>query len=161
MMADLDRNGYDRNQGIEEFLLKTAKQQKKQVIGLETADFQFSLLDSLNEQQQAQFLSEVLDEIKDGKTRTETDELAAAWSHADAKTLARLMDETLNEKTLSAEFTKTVLLNQRNPGMASKVEELLKHDRVTFVGVGLMHLIGDKSVPALLRQRGYVVERVY
>ncbi|MGZ5858670.1 MAG: TraB/GumN family protein, partial [Burkholderiaceae bacterium] len=102
-----------------------------------------------------------LDEIKDGKARKETDDLADAWSKANAKELTRLMNETLSEKTVSAGFTQHVLLDQRNPGMATRIEGLLKHDKVTFVGVGLLHLIGDKGVPALLRQRGYAVERVY
>jgi uncharacterized protein YbaP (TraB family) len=161
MMSALEQSGYVHQHGIEEFLLREAKQQKKQVIGLETADFQFSLFDGLNEKQQAQFLSEVLDEIEDGKARKDTDDLVDAWSKADAKELTRLMNETLSEKTVSSEFTQRVLLDQRNPGMATKVEGLLKHDKVTFVGVGLLHLIGEKSVPALLRKRGYVVERIY
>ncbi|MGZ3159844.1 MAG: TraB/GumN family protein [Burkholderiaceae bacterium] len=161
MVFTLEQSGYDREHGIEEFLLKQAKQQKKQVIGLESADFQFSLFDGLNEQEQTQFLGEVLDEIEDGKARKETDDLAEAWSKADAKELTRLMNETLSEKTVSSEFTKRVLLDQRNPGMATRIEGLLKHDKLTFVGVGLLHLIGEKSVPALLRQRGYVVVKVY
>jgi uncharacterized protein YbaP (TraB family) len=161
MVSELNRNGYSPSQGIEEYLLNAAKQQKKKVIGLETADFQFSLFGSMSDQEQAKFLSEVLDDINDGKARKETDELVDAWSKADIKELTRLMNETLSEKTLSAEFTQRVLLDKRNPGMASRIEGLLKHDKVTFVGIGLLHLIGDKSVPALLRQRGYVVERLY
>jgi uncharacterized protein len=161
MMSELKQIGYVQQHGIEEFLLREAKQQKKQVIGLETADFQFSLFDGLSEQQQAQFLSEVLDEIEDGKARKDTDDLVNAWSKADAKELMRLMNETLSEKTVSSEFTQRVLLDQRNPGMATRIEGLLKHNKVTFVGVGLLHLIGDKGVPALLWQRGYAVELVY
>jgi len=55
------------------------------------------------------------------------------------------MDETLNEKTVSAEFTQRVLLDQRNPGMAAKIESLLKHDKITFVGVGLPALDREKE----------------
>ncbi|MGZ5779887.1 MAG: TraB/GumN family protein [Burkholderiaceae bacterium] len=161
MEFELQQSGYVREHGVEEFLLTAARQQKKQVIELESADFQLSLFNSLSEQDQAKFLEEVLDEIKDGKARKETDDLADAWSKANAKELTRLMNETLSEKTVSAGFTQHVLLDQRNPGMATRIEGLLKHDKVTFVGVGLLHLIGDKGVPALLRQRGYAVERVY
>ena len=161
MASELERNGYAREHGVEEFLLKAARQQKKQVVELESADLQFSLFNQLTEQQQTQFLEEVLQDIADGKMRKETDELAQAWGNADAKELARLIQDNLNEKTVSSEFTQHVLLDQRNPGMATKIEGLLKHDKVTFVGVGLLHLVGDKGVPALLRRRGYAVQRVY
>jgi uncharacterized protein len=161
MMLALAQAGYDPKQGIEEFLLKLATQQKKQIVGLETIDFQFSLFSRLTDKDQDQFLKEVIDDNGDDKTRKDTDELADAWYRADADKLARLARDELSEKTVTAEFTQRVLLDQRNPGMATKIEGLLKHDKVTFVGVGLLHLIGEKSVPALLRQRGYVVEKMY
>jgi hypothetical protein len=161
MMAELARSGYDPKQGIEEYLLKIAAQQKKKIGGLETADFQFSLFNRLTDEEQGQFLKEVLDDNSDGKTRKDADELADAWYRADANELARLAREELSEKTVTAEFTQHVLLDLRNPGMADKIEGMLKHDKVTFVGVGLLHLVGKGSVPELLRQRGYVVDRLY
>lgn len=161
MMVELARDGYDPKQGIEEYLLRIATQQKKQMVGLETADFQFSLFNRLTDEEQSEFLKEVLDDNSDGKTRKEVDELADAWYRADAEELARLAREELSEKTVTAEFTQHVLLDMRNPGMADKIEGMLKHDKVTFVGVGLLHLVGKGSVPELLRKRGYVVEKVY
>jgi uncharacterized protein YbaP (TraB family) len=161
LVQDIAQGGYDRTLGIEEYLVKAADQGKKQVIELEGADFQFALFNRLNEQQQEQFLLEVLDEIKDGKARTETEQLANAWGRADIKEMMRLIDDNLNEKTVASEFTKRVLLDERNPGMAKKIEGLLKYDKVTFVGVGLLHLVGEKSVPELLRKKGYAVERIY
>jgi len=138
-----------------------ATQQKKKVLALETAAFQFSLFNELSDAQQEQFLMESLDDMRDGKLRKEMADLEHAWLNSDAKMLSHLIDDILNEKSMSAEFTQHVLLDRRNPSMADKVEGLLKHDKVTFVGVGLMHLIGDKGVPQLLRRRGYLVERVY
>lgn len=161
MELDLQRNGYQISDGIEAYLQKIAKQQKKQVVELESADLQLALFNGLSDADQEQFLTEVLIEIESGKSRQETDELANAWMSADAREFTRLIDEMLSEKTMSAEFTRKVLLDQRNPGIASKIEALLKHDKVTFVGVGLLHLVGEKSVPALLRERGYEVVRVY
>jgi uncharacterized protein YbaP (TraB family) len=53
------------------------------------------------------------------------------------------------------------LLGKRNPEMASSIERILQQDQVAFVGVGLLHLVGDNGLPQLLRQRGYDVEQVY
>jgi len=61
-VLDIERSGYDRTQGIEEYLLKSATEQKKKVVELESADYQFSLFNTLSESQQAQFLDEVLAE---------------------------------------------------------------------------------------------------
>ncbi len=54
-----------------------------------------------------------------------------------------------------------VLLARRNPAMAHKIELLLKSERASFVGVGLLHLVGEAGLPSLLRQRGYQVEKLY
>lgn len=45
--------------------------------------------------------------------------------------------------------------------MASKIEALLREDETTFVGGGLLHMVGETGVPILLRQRGYEVEKLY
>jgi uncharacterized protein YbaP (TraB family) len=45
--------------------------------------------------------------------------------------------------------------------MADHIERLMREDSVTFVGVGLLHLLGANGLPQLLAQRGYLVERVY
>ncbi len=66
-----------------------------------------------------------------------------------------------NEVSFSSKFLQRVLLDERNPNMANKIEALLKTDKKTFVAVGALHLIGAQGVPALLQQRGYEVEKLY
>ena len=63
--------------------------------------------------------------------------------------------------TISASFLQQTLLGKRNPEMASAIERIMQHDQRPFVGVGLLHLLGDNSVPQLLKRRGYEVERIY
>jgi uncharacterized protein YbaP (TraB family) len=45
--------------------------------------------------------------------------------------------------------------------MAAAIEHIMHDTPVSFVGVGLLHLLGKQGLPQLLRQRGYQVERVY
>ena len=45
--------------------------------------------------------------------------------------------------------------------MAAQIDQLMGKGGVLFVGVGLLHLLGDNGLPQLLGQRGYLVERVY
>ena len=63
--------------------------------------------------------------------------------------------------TVTSDFTRRTLLDRRNPEMAQRIEHLMKDGKVSFVGVGLLHLLGANGLPELLSQRGYQVERMY
>jgi len=54
-----------------------------------------------------------------------------------------------------------VLLGKRNPEMVANIERIMQQDQVAFVGVGLLHLVGDDGLPQLLKRRGYQVEQLY
>ena len=60
-----------------------------------------------------------------------------------------------------ADFTRRKLLGRRNADMAAQIDRLVRKGGVFFVGVGLLHLLGDNGLPQLLAQRGYLIERVY
>ena len=157
----LEYNGYQRRHGIETFLLALAAGQTKTVQELETAEYQMSLFDSMSDAMQEQYLRENLAELRDGNAMKKAQALIDAWASANGDALELLLRESLQEKTTSSEFMHRVLLEKRNPEMAAKIEGLLRDDETTFVGVGLMHMIGETSVPTLLRQRGYEVEKLY
>ena len=52
------------------------------------------------------------------------------------------------------------LLDDRNKGMASKIEGYLKTKETYFVVVGAGHLVGDKGIIKMLKERGYSVEQL-
>lgn len=158
---DLARNGYHYANGVEHFLLSFTGGAPKTVEELESAEYQMSLFDSMTDAVQEQYLREHLAELGDGDALKKAVALIDAWASADGNVLEQLWHESLQEKTASAEFTHRVLLGKRNPEMADKIEALLKNDESTFVGVGLLHLMGETGVPRLLRQRGYEVEKLY
>jgi uncharacterized protein len=159
MGLDLDRNGFRRQHGAEYVLLAAAP--GKQVMPLETAEYQMSLFDSMAAALQEEYLRETLAELGDGNAMKKARALIDAWANADRDKLDQLWQESRTDPSRSSEFTHRVLLDQRNPEMANKVESLLREDDSSFVGVGLLHLIGDTGLPALLRARGYLVEKMY
>ena len=53
-----------------------------------------------------------------------------------------------------------VILYKRNKGMAEKAEEYLKNGDNYFFMVGGAHFAGDKGVDDILKEKGYIVERV-
>jgi len=158
---DLERNGYQRSHGIEVFLLSLADTQAKTVDELESAEYQMSLFDAMSDAMQEQYLRENLAELGDGNALKKAQALIDAWEKADIDAVEAFVRESVGEKTISSEFTRRVLLDKRNPEMANKIETLLRNDETTFVGVGLLHMVGETGVPILLRQKGYEVEKLY
>lgn len=155
------RAGYPTEQGIELYFLAVAKKENKLVQQLETADYQLSLFNGLSDAQQEEYLLENLAQLADGSAIKKGLALITAWQHADNRALQAALQDLQSEQSTSAKFLQQVLLDERNPNMANKIEGLLKTDKKSFVAVGALHLIGDKGVPELLRKRGYKVEKVY
>jgi len=159
--AELERHGFERSHAVEYFLLDLAKKQDKAVRELESADYQLALFDSMNDAQQERYLRENLNDLDDGASLKKSEDLISAWSSADAPRIAAVLHELTTGDTVSAAFMQNMLLGKRNPEMASSIERIMRDDQVAFVGVGLLHLVGDQGLPQLLKQRGYEVEKLY
>lgn len=159
--AEIERQGYRRSNGVEQYLLRTAEQQSKPLRELESADYQLSLFETLDDTQQEAYLRENLAELASGVALTKTANLLDAWSQADAPGIWAAWKTLTSGETVSATFMEHTLLGKRNPQMATSIEAIMRQDRVAFVGVGLLHLVGDNSLPQLLRERGYQVEQLY
>lgn len=161
LVQEMARNGFPTEQGIEKYFISIAQKQSKPIQELETADYQLSLFDSMNDAEQEEYLKENLTELANGEAMKKALALIAAWQDADAKALEDALLEMQKGKTASDRFLQQVLLDKRNPNMANKVEALLKTDKVSFVAVGALHLLGEKGVPGLLQKRGYTVQKIY
>ncbi|NEX61379.1 TraB/GumN family protein [Noviherbaspirillum galbum] len=157
--AQLERSGYRRGDAIEFFLMQQASGAPLQE--LESSDYQMSLFDALSAAEQEQYLRENLAELSAGDTLRKARLLIDAWSQGDGEAMDAYLRETRAEKTLASDFMHRVLLDKRNPEMADKIDALLKEADGSFIGVGLLHLLGENGVPNLLRQRGVEVEKVF
>jgi uncharacterized protein YbaP (TraB family) len=159
--TEIEKQGYHRANGVEGFLLSAAVKQKKKVRELESADYQLSLFASLDDAQQERYLLENIAELDNGMAVKKSAGLIDAWSTADAPRIAALTRELTTGDTVSAIFMDRTLLRKRNPEMAANIETIMQKEQVAFVGIGLLHLVGENGIPELLRQRGYEVEKVY
>jgi uncharacterized protein YbaP (TraB family) len=159
--AEMEVHGYQRSQAVEYALLAAAQKQDKAVRQLESADYQLGLFDTLDERQQEQYLLENLADLADGASLKKSTALIDAWSAADATGIHAAWQSATSGDTISAGFMNRVLLGKRNPEMASNIERIMQQDQVAFVGVGLLHLVGDDGLPQLLKRRGYQVEQLY
>lgn len=159
--AELGKHGYQRSQAVEYALLAAAQKQDKAVRELESADYQLSLFDSLDEHQQEQYLLENLADLDDGDSLKKSQALIEAWSAADPARIHDAWKTATTGNSISAGFMNRVLLGKRNPEMAANIERIMQQDQVAFIGVGLLHLVGDDGLPQLLKRRGYQVEQLY
>ncbi|WP_082493994.1 TraB/GumN family protein [Massilia sp. Leaf139] len=157
----LERQGYRRSEGVESALLARAGRRGTRVAQLESADFQLALFDSMNPAESERYLRETLAGLSDGSLAERARRAIEAWRSGDAVALDAVLRDATAGASETAEFTRRKLLGRRNPDMAAQIDQLMGEGGVLFVGVGLLHLLGDNGLPQLLAQRGYLVERVY
>lgn len=158
---ELERSGFQRAHGNESFLLNAVQARGASLAELESADYQLSLFATLRDASAEGYLREALDDLSSGMSMKKARAVIDAWTSGDAAALDALIPDTIGAGTITSDFTRRTLLDRRNPEMAQRIEHIMKDGKVSFVGVGLLHLLGANGLPQLLTQRGYQVERMY
>ncbi len=146
--------------GIDNFLAGLGRGLKKPIRSLETPESQAALLVSDDPAETATTVAEVLDELEGGKGPQMLQRLAGDWQRGDLDDLGAYASwcECLDTPQQRADFVK--LVDERNPLMADKIVKWHAQGKSLFVAVGTLHLIGRAGLPALLKARGFEVERV-
>ena len=147
----IDRQISDRAQGVG---VGPPDQTAKPVVGLETQESQLRTLSELPLPVQDRLLRDALDP----ETRGSFDpaELVRSWRNGDTEALQELLDPDDPEL---ATFYEHVIYD-RNEQMTDRLEALASDGKLRFVVVGLLHLVGERGIPALLSGRGYEVTRI-
>ncbi len=146
--------GEDPTLGIDMHFLKETKPPQR-VDELETVASQFSIFATATEEEQQAMLLTVLKEGDLAKDMIKR--LQAAYISGDPDALQKVMDE---ESDMGSKSLTKKLLDDRNVMMAGKMEEYLKGKDPIFVVVGAAHIVGDKGMAKMLRDKGYKVEQV-
>ena len=137
--------------GIEEGILKLAKENKKEILGLETMEFQASVFDSIPYEWQAKELMKNIDSLD--KYKNEFDTMMLAYKNQQLDVLEKL----ITKSEFGMDEFEDVLLNRRNANWVKKLGAVMK-SKSLFVAVGAGHLLGEKGLIKLLRKEGYAVE---
>ncbi len=159
-VRDVARLGYDPALGVDAHLASLARG-KARIAELESAQYQAALLDRLPLEAQWSLLEETLEHMASGRQLREARELFDAYERADHKALDAIAERIDNDDSVSGKFVRDVVLDERNGPMADKLAALLVRENNAVAAIGLLHLLGKRGVPELLRQRGLQVERVY
>lgn len=141
-------------QSYEETFMKMAKQENKEILGLETVQDQFGAMDKMGMKKQADMmLVKLVDNWADGKQ--EFKQLISDYKNQDVEALLADMSKS---KSMDSDFENDLLVT-RNQNWIPKMQQIIK-EKPTFFAVGAGHLGGKKGVIALLRNAGFTVKAV-
>jgi uncharacterized protein YbaP (TraB family) len=145
---------------------RSAKAEAKQVRSFESLEDQMRIYATLPEPAEVQYLTDVLAEARPHLTLSApasaqpkgATSIEDAWAAGDQ---TRLGSALTGEMQASNPALYDALLKRRNLAWADELTtELKSGSGVELVNVGALHMVGDDGLPALLKARGYVVERV-
>ncbi|WP_339642436.1 TraB/GumN family protein [uncultured Pelagibacterium sp.] len=145
--------GFDPQGGIDMHIKDRADRMGIPVMGFETFEQQFETLSGMDESVQLDVLRQTIIEYEEAKISL-VDELES-WIDGDLSTLERETAEIAEE----LEGFYDVLFTERNLGFADGIEDILSGKGTSLVAVGLGHYVGPDSIPEILEERGYTVER--
>lgn len=141
--------------GIEHYFYRKAKDAGKPTGGLETVHDQIRVFDTLPMKTQDAMLKETL-MMTDSKKREQAFlHMVKYWHQGRLEGLEELVDSM---KTYPLFHEK--LLVQRNNNWVPQIEKFLTEDKNVLVIVGAAHLAGEDGLLALLKEKGYELERV-
>lgn len=152
----LTGEGYDASQGIDMFFMDKAIEADKPILELESDEFQITLFDSIISEMQEDFVLYSLSDFDSSDSYV--DEMFEYWKSGDAAGLERLAFEQYEDMPNADEFEKAFLYD-RNANMILKIIEYLNTDKTYFVVVGAAHLLGDKGIIQLLKEKNYHLEQ--
>jgi uncharacterized protein YbaP (TraB family) len=152
---DLAELGYGGENGVDLHFLRRAGD--REIVELESLDFQLELLAGFSDQEQCELLSEYLEESV--SLPEETAALFDAWIRGDDVRLGELLSARPEKSAVDGRIEE-VLLRKRDAGMAEKIRGLLGRPGVSFVVVGAAHLAGPGSIVDLLGKSGYRIGAV-
>ncbi|HEX9390305.1 MAG TPA: TraB/GumN family protein [Usitatibacteraceae bacterium] len=158
-IAEFTRLGYDRNFGVDSYLIANAQHDHKPVLELESQLGQLKMFDSMSASLQEAFLDNALTAIETGRTPDQVTGMVNAWQSGDAALMQEVTSEVNHDLPRSAEIEEA-LVYSRHPEMLAKIEDFLRDDQPYFVAIGSLHLVGPRGLVELLRVKGYKVRQL-
>jgi uncharacterized protein len=150
-VLEMQQLGLKPEYGVDKHFFRRARKARKQIVALETVEFQLSLVTDFTKEEGELLMKVTLEEID--TTKKELGEMLKAWKTGDGDTLEKLM----NEASRQAPSIYKRLLTDRNERWLPKIDEMLSSEKNAVVIVGAGHLVGKDGLVELLRKRGLKV----
>ena len=162
-LAAAGEAGLSSNYGIDVNMIKRAKSDGKELLELESVDFQLELLANLPDDIQAMLFEEiaydgVMEDYK--KLLAET---YAEWKNGNdiSEASESPTESSVDEETLKlAEEYNKILIDDRNVGMEEKIKSYMEDGKKVMVLAGTAHFYGEKGIISLLENDGYTIRKL-
>lgn len=141
-----------KSEGVDNYFINLASEDKKAIISLETYEDQLNLLIGYSNEFYIKELEEIIDNYDEVKEMSIN--LYESYLKGDVKELKKLIDEDTSgsETEEEKEYLKNVY-DDRNIYMASRVEEFLANNDKVFMVVGSAHVIGNNGIIEILSDK--------
>lgn len=150
---ELQRLGFNPLYGIDIHFYTKAKADQKELVYLESVDYQLNLLGRMTASDQKSFLKQTLKDLEISAQLA--GDMMTAWQKGDADKLYRLLFKSFEDHPNIEDR----LLTRRNKDWIPKIEAILGKPKNTMVIVGAGHLIGPAGIVELLKEKGYTVRQ--
>lgn len=154
MNIEMLRLGFNPELGLEQHLARQARQNGKEILGLETLEYQLRLFDELSYETQSALLLQTLSEAE--TLEQEMSSLVSAWRQGETEALSAALTRSFSGYV----DVYRSIVTDRNEAWVDRIMDLGRSSGDSLVVVGALHLVGDDSVVEMLRSKGAKVRRL-
>lgn len=134
--------------------VKEAQKQKKEVVGLETVEFQMDIFNKMTNEDLAKLLMDFVNDFS--KSKNEFAEMVKNYKQQDTE---KLLSNIKNNSSSVFNGYMEDFLDKRNADWIDKISAISK-EKSTFYAVGAGHLGGEMGVLKLLKSAGFTVKAI-
>ncbi len=156
MGLSIQESGFSPKLGVDHYFI-TGARGKKNIVELESADFQINLLRSFSELDQDKLLAQSLKDFDQGPQIFRN--MLSAWQTGDTEKLHQLTTQGVDSDP-SYKKIYDELFTKRNHSMTQKIDQLVQTGGNFFVIVGSGHMTGPEGIVELLKTKGYEVTQL-
>lgn len=153
---ELMKLGFNPNYGIEKYFLEKASG-KKEILELEGLEYQANLFESLTEGENDKFLLSTIMEVN--QLEKEIENIVKAWITGDTARMEQILTKYIQKYPDLKDLYKKIL-DGRNEKMVDKISSYLKTGKKYFVIVGAAHMVGEKGIIRLLKNKGFSIRQL-
>jgi uncharacterized protein YbaP (TraB family) len=137
--------------GIDLHFYTQAKDAGKEIVPLETLEYQMGVLTDMSKEDAEALLKSTLDQV--AKPDMGLTDLVNAWQEGDVKKLDQLMNDSFGDTPK----VQSSLLDRRNENWMPKIVEMIQSGKNAIIIVGAGHLVGERGLVRSLENRGFKV----
>ena len=150
--------------GVDNRLMRLARDADKEILNVESGEFQIGMLTGYSDPVQEMLLAEIITTPR-GEYLNSSYELYEAWCTGDEDALIQRLSAMDEEERAALDEEERAIYDEyhqkmeveRNANMVEVAKGYLDSGRTVFFAVGLAHLLGEGGLVEALRAEGYTV----